>query len=152
MEWKAVCGYPNYEVSDTGLVRNRKSLRVLQQQVRNTGGYFSVSLYHNGRSKSHYVHRLVALAFVGGHFLFAQVNHKDLNKANNHASNLEWCTPQQNTDHKVANNAANGNRVYSDDTYTRIKSLRKDGYSERAIASLTGLSKTQVHNIVTDFI
>lgn len=121
MDWKDISEYPNYEVSSSGIIRNKKTKRHLRQQVRNSGGYLSVTLYHNGRGKSHYVHRVVALAHLAGHFLFAQVNHKDSNTHNNCVNNLEWCTPQENTDHKVASNRAIGNRVYSELTYEKIR-------------------------------
>lgn len=67
-------------------------------------GYLKVVLKHKGCSKSHgrYVHRLVAQAFVPNPNGYTDVNHKDGNKQNNHYSNLEWCSRQQNIDHSWA--------------------------------------------------
>jgi hypothetical protein len=48
------------------------------------------------------VHRLVAIAFVPGDNSL-DVNHKDLNKANNHWTNLEWCSHADNIKHGMAN-------------------------------------------------
>lgn len=51
------------------------------------------------------VHRMVALAWicVPDDVLNKDVNHKDGNKENNHASNLEWCTRRQNLYHAMEN-------------------------------------------------
>lgn len=53
-----------------------------------------------------FVHRLVAMAWLGTpeNFLCLDVNHKDGNKDNNHASNLEWCTRRENLHHAMKNN------------------------------------------------
>lgn len=47
-----------------------------------------------------YVHRLVASAFVLNRQNLTEVNHKDGDKKNNIASNLEWTTRQKNNLHK----------------------------------------------------
>lgn len=48
------------------------------------------------------VHRLVAKAFVPPVSGADDVNHIDGNALNNHVSNLEWCTNQENAVHSVA--------------------------------------------------
>jgi len=65
------------------------------------GGYHETRITLDGHSRTVYVHRLVAAAFVGlpesgGR---VHVNHKDLNKNNNAASNLEYVTPAENMAH-----------------------------------------------------
>lgn len=68
---------------------------------QNPAGYLYVHLY-NGKlnNKKTYktlaVHRIVAIAFVVNNYNFPQINHKDENKSNNCADNLEWCTNKYN--------------------------------------------------------
>ena len=52
------------------------------------------------QGKTHLVHRLVAKAWLASTwFEGAEVNHRDGNKRNNHISNLEWVTRQENELH-----------------------------------------------------
>lgn len=57
----------------------------------------------NGVRTNHLLHRLVAKAFCSHRDGCDHVNHKDCDKNNNTASNLEWVTFQENIDHAVAN-------------------------------------------------
>lgn len=61
----------------------------------NNRGYYSVGI----RRKTYMVHRLVAQAFIPNPENKPCVNHIDGNKLNNHVSNLEWCTVQENNLH-----------------------------------------------------
>lgn len=63
-------------------------------------GYPTIILSKNRKKKNHSVHRLVAEAYLKKETDNLQVNHKDGNKLNNNASNLEWCTPSENCVHK----------------------------------------------------
>ena len=103
--WRDVLGFEGlYQVSNIGRVKslavkgNKGRLlrdRILKQSVR-PDGYLSVSLHKDGKQKSFLVHRLVADAHIENPDNHQQVNHKDENKTNNCASNLEWCTPMYN--------------------------------------------------------
>lgn len=62
-------------------------------------GYHRIELATFPSAKKYFVHRLVAYAFIEGYFEGALVNHIDSNRLNNHVSNLEWCTHQENTEH-----------------------------------------------------
>jgi hypothetical protein len=113
--WRGVVGYEGaYEVSDLGrikcLKRRNKRGAVLYEKIMkqnlSASGYRRIQLVKDGLCKIWSVHIIVALAFIGGkptprH----QVNHKDLNKQNNRLSNLEWCTPIENSEHAFKNGA-----------------------------------------------
>src|SRR5208337_2388611 len=49
--------------------------------------------------RSHYVHDMVAAAFLGPKPEGHHVNHRDSDRTNNLPSNLEYVTPQGNVDH-----------------------------------------------------
>lgn len=102
--WKPIKGYEGiYEVSSYGRVRSLDHLSSLGERVKGRvlkshtagRGYLSVGL-HNGKKKDFYIHRLVASAFIPNPDNLLQVNHKDEDKTNNHADNLEWCDLQYN--------------------------------------------------------
>lgn len=61
------------------------------------GGYREVAVMVQGKRTKYRVHRLVGLAFVPGYFEGASIDHKDGNKLNNCADNLEWVTLSENT-------------------------------------------------------
>ena len=90
--WKDIQGYEGlYQVSNDGDVISLRfdPPKHIYQTITNSG-YKQVILFKNGRKERVGVHILVAQAFVDGWFEGAEVNHKDLNKINNVAENLEW--------------------------------------------------------------
>lgn len=95
--WKQIPEYENYEASSYGNIRNKFTGRILKPA--NKGGYIGVGL-SNTTTKSFSVHQLVARTFIPNPENKSQVNHKDKNKANNHISNLEWVTNQENSIHR----------------------------------------------------
>ena len=87
---------PDIVTMKDGKVRKRKSM-VLKTHKR--GRYISKSLFKEGVSKSHTIHRLVALAFIPNPENKPHINHIDNNTYNNHVSNLEWVTQKENLKH-----------------------------------------------------
>lgn len=98
-KWRDIAGYDGmYQVSDLGRVRSLKfgKVRVLRPG-KNGDGYLNVSLFKDKKHKTITVHRLVANTFIPNKDESKnQVNHKDENKQNNRADNLEWCTVSYN--------------------------------------------------------
>ena len=96
--WKDIKGYEElYQVSDLGRVRSFKSGKWQTLKNRLTPrGYYLVTLYKDGKATNKWVHKLVAQAFIPNPNNLPQVNHKDEDKLNNAASNLEWCTAKYN--------------------------------------------------------
>ena len=100
-QWKPIKGYEGkYDVSNFGRVRSYyKGLHIKTQRINNCG-YCYVKLYVRGkRQKMARVHRLVAEAFIPNPDNMSDVNHKDMNKLNNHVSNLEWTSHADNVKH-----------------------------------------------------
>lgn len=95
-KWKNIEGFDGYEVSNYGNVR---SPRRMIKQHKNGRGYYRVWLPDN---RFHFVHRLVAEAFIDNPRGYPIINHKDEEKTNNHADNLEWCTHKYNSNYKDA--------------------------------------------------
>ena len=163
-EWKDIEGYEGcYQVSNLGRVRSldryverqdRRNGKMINQFFKgkfikfgiDTKGYAFVSLTFEHSHKLHRVHRLVAHAFVPGEFEGAVVNHKDENRRNNRADNLEWVTFAYNLNYGTARQRSteghgnskpveqideNGNVV---NTYPSIEECaRRVGYSPRHI-------------------
>lgn len=108
-QWLPIPGYEGrYEVSDHGQVRSLPRTvirsdghsqgipsRILKPYALPTG-HQVVSLWSDNHRTKHYVHRLVAVAFIGQPATGEEVCHNDGNPANNHVSNLRWGTRSEN--------------------------------------------------------
>jgi len=128
--------YCNYFVDKNGNIiseclLDKKKIKKIKVQTKNIKrGYMYVKI----GKKNLQVHRLVAKAFVKNPYNKPCVNHKDFNKANNQASNLEWVTHKENTAHNIKNNNVNlfkknqgANLKYSIDTCKKVACLVKNG-------------------------
>jgi hypothetical protein len=102
--WKAIPGYPNYEVSNLGNVRslnyrNTGKIQNLKPGLDNRG-YLKIKLSLNGKTKGFGVHILVAMAFLG-HIpggMNKIVDHiQEGNKLDNSLKNLQITTTRINT-------------------------------------------------------
>lgn len=62
-------------------------------------GYLDYALCVDGSKRNGKAHRLVAEHFISNPKGLIEVNHRDLNKANNVVSNLEWSTRKGNQQH-----------------------------------------------------
>lgn len=100
IEWRQV-GNTKYSVSNTGLIRNDKTNRLLSLRTYN-GGYVRATLClgKHAKGKTVLVHRIVAQAFLPNPQNKPTVNHIDGDKTNNNVSNLEWATVSENQLHR----------------------------------------------------
>lgn len=130
-EWKEIQGFNDkYLVSDDGKVWSK--LNSCEISINpGSRGYQIVTLFENGKRYTRYVHRLVAIAFLG-YKKGLVVNHIDGNKQNNNLYNLEWITQSENMIHSFfdienGNTALRGNRL----TKIEIESIKKDYYDNK---------------------
>ena len=110
--WKDVIHYEGlYQVSNLGRIKSvpkvdrlgRFHPEKILSQADNGNGYCVVNLKHDGNQKMRTVHNLVAEQFVPNPLDLLEVNHKDGDKNNNRADNLEWCIHAENMQHAVDN-------------------------------------------------
>jgi hypothetical protein len=95
--WEDIKGCEGlYQVSDKGRVKSFWYGRTKILKLRTLGNYFGVSLRNGASKKNKTIHRLVAETFLKNENSYPCINHKDENKSNNNATNLEWCTYSYN--------------------------------------------------------
>ena len=92
VEWRVIEDY-NYEVSNTGLVRNIKTKKIISPSLSK---YYRVNLYKNGKFKTILVHRLVGEYFCNRELGLDIIHHLDNNTLNNNYENLLWTTQSYN--------------------------------------------------------
>jgi chemotaxis response regulator CheB len=145
----------NYQVSNLGRVKSFvTSNPKLLKGTPNSKGYPVITMKINGNYKTIKIHRLVALTFIPNPENKPCVNHKDGNKQNNKAENLEWVTKSENTLHAYKNNLMSSgknkrNSKLSKDEVTQIRDLYKNKiYKIDELSVLYGMSKGGTANIV----
>lgn len=117
-EWKEINGYEGkYLISTHGRVlsirrkiphNNKPGMKTIPEKIlkiiADGEGYSLVGLSKDGKRRMYKVHQLVASHFVEERPSPQHgINHKDGVKSNNHYTNLEWTTIQENIDHAVRN-------------------------------------------------
>lgn len=98
-EWRAVVGFPGYEVSSLGRVRSQKfgSLWTVLRPSPGKRGYLRVAMSRDGKTHRRLVHRVVLEAFRGQCPVGMEARHvNDNNTANNAIDNLAWGTRLEN--------------------------------------------------------
>lgn len=132
--FKDIKGYEGlYKVSNWGRVSSQCGRKVRILSIRlDTKGYLVVALSKNGKAKTHRLHRLVAIAFVGNPENKLEVNHKNGIKTDNRAENLSWVTGKENIiharnnglcKHKINLDIANEIRKIKNKTYAQMATM-----------------------------
>lgn len=161
-EWRDIPEFEGlYQVSSEGNVRSLSHLssnakrykgRMLKSATGGKQPYAGVRLSNGAIKKHRTVHTLVAEAFLGPRPDGMVINHIDGNKRNNRASNLEYCTFQDNVRHAMRNNLLNRGENVPTSKFTEaqakeVLALSKQGKKFSEIAALTGISPRHVRNI-----
>lgn len=156
-EWMDVLD-GNYEVSDMGNVRRKTPGRRtwpgrMMKRIVAGAGYWMVGPTVNGKNKHMLVHRLVAEAFLGKCPDGCEVNHKDGNKLNARADNLEYVTHAGNMAHSAASGLHPrgelcGNTHLTDKDVLEIRRLDGEGVGLPEICDRFGIARPTACQIV----
>jgi DNA-binding transcriptional regulator YiaG len=103
-EWKKIPDYSGYEASNLGRVRNCKTNRIFNPTAKYKDQYLVINVLKNEKRKTITIHRLIALAFLPRIKGKNIVNHKNKNRHDNRATNLEWVTCKESTHHAFDKN------------------------------------------------
>lgn len=165
MEWRVLDDSNGlYEVSSEGQVRSvvirGVSGKPRGKELRcntNRKGYkwFRIE-FLDGNNKRQYLHRVVALAFLGPCPEGMQVNHRDGNKLNNAVENLEYVTCGENIRHGWANGLYNADHCRGESnnravlTEQDVRDIRAvyPSMSLRQLAGKYNVSKYNIWSIV----
>ena len=157
---------PYYWISSKGRVYSTKTNSILSTRhldpLKHVSPYFKVTLQISimdfAFSQTFPIHRLMLSTFnpVNG-MEELLVNHKDGNKLNDDLSNLEWCTPRENSMHAL--NHGLYTPIYGEDHCCAkinegtakeiIRLLLERRYNQHEIAEKLGTSQSIVSSIAT---
>ncbi len=162
-EWRPVPNFEGlYEVSNQGQVRRvgpdasgrqRYIGRILSGGLTHPG-YISYVLWKNRKGKNILGHRIVAEAFLGPPPPGKQTNHKNRDKTDNRAENLEYVTASDNYRHALATGhiAVHGSKHWNSKlTEADVRAIRRlaaGGHTHTSLAPRFGVARTIVTRIV----
>jgi hypothetical protein len=158
-EWRPVEGWP-YEVSSLGRIRcilggaRRVLGRILVARPRKEDGYCRVTLFHESKSKSFYVHRLVCAAFHGPPpSIDHEAAHQDGLRGNNREDNLRWETTTENRADEIRRGVRpagelHNRTVYPDVLIDEVRRLYVGGVSKHELSRRFGISRRHIGRIV----
>ena len=135
---KKINGFENYYITECGKIFNSKTNQVMS--TKKVGqGYEGINLWNGKKHITKYIHRLVAEYFVPNTNNYPEVNHKDGNKWNNKASNLEWCSVSYNRKHcrRVLKHNLNTLKLYYDNGMVKEYNFCKECAEELNIKYTT---------------
>ena len=160
--WKSLSGVvtngDGYSVSNYGRVRSNSRIivdkngkkRLVNPKIlksapmgKKNKQYLGVVLCNNGTSRIYKVHRLVALAFIPLVEGKDIVNHKDGNKLNNHVSNLEWCTQQENVTHAIETGLFNPKQLRTTEEEQTMNKMSSRGKQLLVTRQILGLKQSE---------
>lgn len=147
--------HERYFIDENGqLYTDYGKIKMSNNYIRN--GYISNTLYWiDGTKKQYNRHRLTLMTFQPiENMNELQVNHIDGNKINNCLNNLEWATPQENTQHAWDNNKCEKIRgenhplhKLTEQQVLEIKDKIHKGYSLSQLAKEYNISRRTIERI-----
>lgn len=145
LEYDGVYYGDTYLISNFGRLKNIKTGHI-RKYSKDKDGYLSFRITKDGKRKAIRVHRAVAETFNDGDYTLT-VNHKDGNKENNRADNLEFISVIDNIKHAVINGLYHHTVDVED--IKKIKQMKNDGLKNKDIAAVFNITKDAVKDILS---
>jgi hypothetical protein len=166
--WRDVPSLKHVEASRCGMIRTKDraifpsagSLPTRQWKGRilrdfdNGHGYRYFTLSYPFRA-NYYVHRVIAETWCDNPHQYNEINHKDFNRRNNHADNLEWVSRAENMQHNVVNDRVSHgersgtNKLLERDIISILNEfVKKPTLNKSHLAKRYGVMDTTIHKIV----
>ena len=147
-----------YAISDCGMVWSYRSDRHIKSKTT-TNGYQHVGLRFHGTRKWFFIHRLVGKLFVSNPDNKVYINHKDCNKSNNNAENLEWVTASENMIHAQKHGRVNTKsqqehirKACGYLTMEQAKNIRRlrqtKNLTQQELGDMHGVSPDVIHHVL----
>ena len=148
IEWRAVAEAPEYQVSNTGLIRSTYTNRPLIGGT-DKNGYHKLVMCSRGRHIHRRVCALVCAAFHGPRPTGAVTRHKDGTTTNDSADNLEWGTQRENIGDKVRHGTAQIGVKHPAAILTEddVRAIRASTEPSKVVAARYGMSVPNVYAI-----
>ena len=84
--WIDAKGFNNYEISNDGYVRNKKTKKILKPYLNRPGGYYRVDI----EGKHVYIHKIMANSFFANCKSNDKITFIDKNRYNINLKNLKY--------------------------------------------------------------
>ena len=138
----------DYDITYNGDIVNKHNGHILKGQP-NSKGYLRVQI----GKKFYFIHRLVAEKYIPNPSNKEQVNHKDGNKLNNSADNLEWVSNQENRNHAIKDflHLQGEDCPYAKLNWEAVEYIRAnpDKLTQKELGEKFGVARTTISSIVT---
>ena len=130
--WKPIIGYDfNYQISNFGVVKQvinnqeaKANKEIILHKYKASKGYPYVRLYKDGKAKTTYIHRLVAVAFIPNPYNKPEVDHINTDTKDYNLENLRWVTHKENANNILTRQHCNEN-VYTKEVAQKSLEKRK---------------------------
>lgn len=119
--WKSCrrLGLSKYEISNKGILRNKKTNKILREHITQSGYCRFGLTTDKGKKISMLTHQIVARVFIGPPGVGeTSVDHIDRVKSNNNIKNLRWATRQMQQNNIIRSKITKGKPVYQLDKDT----------------------------------
>ena len=143
MEWRSLEDFPDYQFSDTGLVKKKGKYHKLFLN----DGYPSVVVSNKFIRKQVRVHRVVAELFIGSCPEGQLVRHLDDDRENNNLSNLAYGTCKDNMQDAVRNGKmAKGDKHFSKTNPEKVLKREKHGRAKLTQKEVNEIKETEYYH------